>query len=389
DRGRAARVLARRRRQGLVRAARLGRRRGPLGRALERGRGGRALRGDRRAGRRGRAARARRDRARFRRRVDLVRREPGRGDRGRAQPLPDVRGAGLGREPALGEAAPGAAGGRRRRLVVRLVRRRHALDRRARARLLARRGRDRDGAPGAMTAAFRRRAVQCLSPSGLHRVSYVEWGERDNPRVLVCAHGLTRCARDFDFLAAEMAKTHRVICPDVAGRGESQWLRNPMEYVVPTYVADMVTLIARLDVESVQWVGTSLGGLIGMALAAFPEGLVSRLVLNDSGPLVTAASLDRIGSYVGKAPSFPDIETAEYYVRTVSAPFGPHSDAEWRFLTEHVVRRQPDGSLRLHYDPALAVPFNAEHPHKDIELWKLYDAIRCPTLVLRGESSDL
>ena len=142
--------------------------------------------------------------------------------------------------------------------------------------------------------AFRRNNVQCLSPSGLHRVSYLEWGERDNPRVLVCAHGLTRCARDFDFLAAEMAKTHRVICPDVAGRGESQWLRNPMEYVVPTYVADMVTLIARLDVESVQWVGTSLGGLIGMALAAFPEGLVSRLVLNDSGPLVTAASLDRI-----------------------------------------------------------------------------------------------
>ncbi|HEY6864964.1 MAG TPA: alpha/beta hydrolase [Burkholderiales bacterium] len=240
-----------------------------------------------------------------------------------------------------------------------------------------------------MTAAFRRRSVQCASPSGLHRVSYVEWGERGNPRVLVCAHGLTRCARDFDFLAAEMSRTHRVICPDVPGRGESQWLRNPMEYVVPTYVADMVTLIARADVESVQWVGTSLGGLIGMGLAAFPEGLVSRLVLNDSGPLVTAQSLDRIGSYVGKAPSFPDLETAEYYVRTVSAPFGPHSDAEWRFLTEHVVRRQPDGSLRMHYDPALAVPFNAEQPHKDIELWKLYDAIRCPTLVLRGESSDL
>jgi pimeloyl-ACP methyl ester carboxylesterase len=240
-----------------------------------------------------------------------------------------------------------------------------------------------------MSAAFRRRNVRCASPSGLHRMSYVEWGERDNPRVLVCVHGLTRCARDFDFLAAAMAKTHRVICPDVAGRGESQWLRNPMEYVVPTYVADMVTLIARLDVESVHWVGTSLGGLIGLALASFPDAPVSRLVLNDSGPLVTAASLDRIGAYVGKAPTFPDIETAEYYVRAVSAPFGPHTDAEWRFLTEHVVRRQPDGALRMHYDPALAVPFNTEQPHKDIDLWKLYDAIQCPTLVLRGESSDL
>ncbi len=240
-----------------------------------------------------------------------------------------------------------------------------------------------------MSAGFRRRSVRCASASGLHRVSYVEWGDRDNPRVLVCAHGLTRCARDFDFLAVEMAKTHRVVCPDIAGRGESQWLRNPMEYAVPTYVADMVTLIARLDAESVQWVGTSLGGLIGMALASFPDGPVEKLVLNDSGPLVTAASLDRIGSYVGKAPTFPDIETAEYYVRAVSAPFGPHSDAEWRFLTEHVVRRNPDGGLRMHYDPALAVPFNAEQPHKDIDLWTLYDAIRCPTLVLRGESSDL
>jgi pimeloyl-ACP methyl ester carboxylesterase len=240
-----------------------------------------------------------------------------------------------------------------------------------------------------MSAAFRRRGVQCASPSGLHRMSYVEWGERDNPRVLVCVHGLTRCARDFDFLAAAMSKTHRVVCPDVAGRGESQWLRNPMEYAVPTYVADMVTLIARLDVDSVEWLGTSLGGLIGMVLASLPESPVTKLVLNDSGPLLTAASLDRIGAYVGKAPAFPDIETAEYYVRTVSAPFGPHSDAEWRFLTEHVVRRNPDGTLRMHYDPALAVPFNAEQPHKDIDLWKLYDAIRCPTLVLRGESSDL
>jgi pimeloyl-ACP methyl ester carboxylesterase len=240
-----------------------------------------------------------------------------------------------------------------------------------------------------MSETFRRRGLRCASASGLHRMSYVEWGERDNPRVLACVHGLTRCARDFDFLAAALARDYRVVCPDVAGRGESQWLRNPMEYAIPTYVNDMVTLIARLDVDSVHWLGTSLGGLLGMALASFPESPIAKLVLNDAGPLVTAASLDRIGSYVGKAPAFPSIEAAEQYIRTVSAPFGPHTDAEWRFLTEHVVRRQADGSYRMHYDPALAVPFNAEQPHKDIELWTLYDAISCPTLVIRGASSDL
>jgi pimeloyl-ACP methyl ester carboxylesterase len=240
-----------------------------------------------------------------------------------------------------------------------------------------------------MSAAFVRRSVQCASASGLHRMSYLEWGGRENPRVLICVHGLTRCARDFDFLAAALARDYRVICPDIAGRGESQWLRNPTEYAVPTYVGDMVTLIARLDVEAVHWVGTSLGGLIGMTLASLPGSPVAKLVLNDAGPLVTAASLDRIGSYVGKAPSFPSIEAGEQYVRAVSAPFGPHTDAEWRFLTEHVVRRQADGSYRMHYDPALAVPFNAEQPHKDIDLWKLYDAIRCPVLVVRGELSDM
>jgi len=221
-------------------------------------------------------------------------------------------------------------------------------------------------------------------------MAYLEWGERDNPRVLVCVHGLTRCARDFDFLAAEMVRHgYRVVCPDVPGRGDSDWLKNPMEYVVPTYVNDMVALIARLDVESVHWVGTSMGGLIGMTLAALPGSPVTRLVLNDAGPLVTAASLDRIGAYVGQWPPLPGIEAAEAFVRAVSAPFGEHSDAQWRFLTEHVVRKNGDGSYRMHYDPAIAVPFNAEQPHKDVDLWNFYDAIRCPTLVLRGQHSDL
>jgi len=237
---------------------------------------------------------------------------------------------------------------------------------------------------------FRRGRVQCASASGLHRMAYLEWGDLRSAKVLLCVHGLTRCARDFDRLAEEMARHgYRVVCPDVAGRGNSEWLKNPLEYAVPTYANDMVTLIARLDVESVEWVGTSLGGLIGMTLAALTDSPVKKLVLNDVGPVLTAVSLERIGTYVGRWPPLPTIEAAELYVRAVSAPFGPHSDAEWRFLTEHVVRGNQDGSLRMHYDPAIAIPFNAASPHEDLELWNFYDAIRCPTLVLRGEQSDL
>ena len=220
-------------------------------------------------------------------------------------------------------------------------------------------------------------------------MAYLEWGDPRNERVLVCVHGLTRCARDFDALAAAMQDKYRVICPDVAGRGESGWLADPMLYQLPQYLSDMVTLVARLDVEEVHWVGTSMGGLIGMALAAQADTPVRRLVINDAGPVVTKASLERIGSYVGLAPAFPDLAAAEKYVRTINAPFGPHSDTEWRFLTEIVMRRNGDGSYRFHYDPKLAEPFRKLMPEKDLELWPLWDAIRCPTLVLRGALSDL
>ena len=220
-------------------------------------------------------------------------------------------------------------------------------------------------------------------------MSYLEWGDPKNDRVLVCAHGLTRCARDFDNLAAAMCGEYRVVCPDVAGRGDSEWLADPMLYQLPQYVSDMVTLVARLDVESVHWLGTSMGGLIGMALAAQPGTPVGKLILNDAGPVVSKVSLERIATYVGMSPVFPDLATAEKYVRAVSATFGPHTDAEWRFLTEVVTRGNPDGSLRLHYDPTLAEPFRANMPEKDMALWPLWDAIRCPTYVLRGAQSDL
>ena len=235
----------------------------------------------------------------------------------------------------------------------------------------------------------RQRYVSCGSPRGLHRISYLEWGEPKNERVLVCVHGLTRCARDFDSLAAAMSDQYRVVCPDVAGRGDSAWLPDPMLYQIPQYLADMVTLIARLDIESVHWVGTSMGALIGMALAAQAGTPVQKFVINDAGPVVSKVSLERIATYVGMSPTFPDIGTAEKYVRAVSATFGPHTDAEWRFLTEVVVRKNADGTLRMHYDPQLAEPFRKLMPEKDLELWPLWDALRCPTLVLRGAQSDL
>jgi len=240
-----------------------------------------------------------------------------------------------------------------------------------------------------MSMQIRRDSVRCVTPSGFHRMAYIEWGDPANPRVLVCAHGLTRSNRDFDVFAQAMAADYRVVCPDVAGRGDSDWLKNPMEYSVPTYAADMVTLLARLNVDTVHWVGTSLGGLIGMALAALPESPISRLVLNDVGPVITAASLARIAAYVGKAPRFPAIEVADAYIRLVSASFGPHTDAEWRKLTENVVRQEADGSFRMHYDPKLAVPFVAALTSADMELWPLYDAIECPVLLVRGADSDL
>ncbi len=235
----------------------------------------------------------------------------------------------------------------------------------------------------------REKRVQCASPAGLHRVAYLEWGDADNPEVVICVHGLTRCARDFDNLARVLSARYRVVCPDIAGRGDSDWLADPMLYVIPQYVSDMVTLVARLDVEQVHWVGTSMGGVIGMALAAQKDSPVSKLVLNDAGPVVARAALERIGQYLGQAPNFPSVEAAEQLIRAISAPFGPHTDAEWRFLTEVVLRKNADGSWRLHYDPRIAEPYRKNLPEKDLELWELWDAVSCPTLVVRGAQSDL
>ena len=243
---------------------------------------------------------------------------------------------------------------------------------------------------------MRQHHVKCLSPAGFHHMAYVEWGDPKNPRVLICVHGLTRCGRDFDFLAQALAADYRVVCPDVVGRGISDWLREPMYYAIPQYAADMVALIARLDVESVDWLGTSMGGMIGMALAAQPPAdiaLIARLILNDVGPVIAAGALARIGEYLASPPDFASIEEAENYIRIIAAPFGNLTDEQWRQLTDRVVKTTPLGRVALRYDPGIAQSFiaaaAAQGEGKDVELWPLYDAIRCPTLVIRGENSDL
>jgi pimeloyl-ACP methyl ester carboxylesterase len=238
------------------------------------------------------------------------------------------------------------------------------------------------------------RHVQCLDARGLHRMAYWQWervgGASD--RVLVCAHGVTRQGRDFDVLARAMRDGWRVVCPDVVGRGESDRLADPNGYVLPTYVADMVTLLARLDARTVHWFGTSMGGLIGMALAGLPGSPISRLVLNDIGPAIDLAGLARIGEYIGKPLTWASEDEAADYLLTISQGFGPHSRDQWMALTRPMLRRDGD-RVGLHYDPAIGAALRALTPETaaagEAALWAAYDRIACPTLVLRGAQSDV
>lgn len=235
--------------------------------------------------------------------------------------------------------------------------------------------------------------VPCLDTRGLHRTAYWEWGDPSNPRVLVCVHGLTRQGRDFDVLAAAMSDRYRVVCPDIAGRGESDRLTNPMEYGIPRYVADMVTVLARVHAETLHWVGTSMGGLIGLGLASLAASPVSRLVLNDVGPVLEAKAIARIGAYLGLPLRWDSVEQAADYLLTISKGFGPHTAEQWLALTRPMLRPAEDGGVQLHYDPALAAPFKVTTPEMaaagEAALWHAYDAITCPTLLLRGADSDL
>ncbi|WP_026068066.1 alpha/beta fold hydrolase [Pusillimonas noertemannii] len=253
--------------------------------------------------------------------------------------------------------------------------------------------------------------VMCASPSGVHRMAYWEWGDAGNDKVLVCVHGLTRCGRDFDELAGKLAAHYRVVCPDVVGRGRSDWLVDPSAYTVPQYISDMLTLIARLDVEQVDWLGTSMGGLIGLGLAGalamsalqrpqrgefgLPAARTVRLgkvVLNDIGPRLDAQGIARIAGYVGSDVSFDTFDEAVAYVQSVSAGFGPHSQALWKRLTRDMFNQQ-DGRWIRHYDLRLAAPMalqdEAALKAAEFMLWSAYDSLALPVLLLRGEESDV
>jgi len=248
-----------------------------------------------------------------------------------------------------------------------------------------------DALTGGKRVVHREDAVLGLSPSGFHSLAYTDWGPLDDKRPIICVHGLTRQGRDFDHLAGQLADAgRRVICPDLPGRGRSGWISNPDHYALPQYCADMNALIARLGVSGVDWVGTSLGGLIGMIMAGFSGSIVRKLVINDIGPFVSSTGLQRIGQYIGKMPSlFASIEDAEMYFRTVLAPYGDLIDEHWRHLTTHSVRwdDSKQGYVLL-CDPKIAKGFRLPW-FQPLNLWAYWEAIKVPVLVLRGARSDL
>ena len=248
--------------------------------------------------------------------------------------------------------------------------------------------------------------VTCPDPQGGHRMAYWQWGQPDSNHVVLCVHGLTRQGRDFDVLAlalcqraAHAGHSLRVVCPDVAGRGKSDWLKDPALYQVPTYAADMLALLAQLNAGTLDWLGTSMGGLIGMVVAGLPEvppyAKVRRLVLNDVGPVIEWQALQRIGQYLGKTGVFDSEQQAADALWAIASSFGPHTPAQWLALTRPMLKPLMNGSGRftLHYDPALAEPFKATTAESALQgealLWQAYDKITAQTLLVRGAESDL
>lgn len=234
--------------------------------------------------------------------------------------------------------------------------------------------------------------VQWLSPQGLHKLAYREWGEPDNPHVLLCVHGLTRISADFDAMAQQLGKEVRVVAADMPGRGLSDWLPDPALYAVPTYVNACVALVARLNPGTLDWFGTSMGGLIGMGYASLPNNPIRKLILNDVGPSLNFKALQRIGEYVGRPVKFPSLNEARQYIRTISQPFGPHTETQWNELTDSVLVQKGEHWIP-HYDPEIGKAFQnlseSTTTLHETALWAAYDNIKAHTLLVRGEHSDL
>jgi len=236
-------------------------------------------------------------------------------------------------------------------------------------------------------------------------MAYWQWGDAAAAHVIVCVHGLSRQGRDFDALAqgllARSREPLRIVCPDVVGRGRSEWLADPMGYGIPVYAGDMLQMLGQLHaqaaIRTLDWVGTSMGGLIGMALAGTPNlplpVPLRRLVLNDVGPAIQWSALQRIGTYLGNTGRFESVQQAADAMWQISTSFGPHTPEQWLALSQAMVKPLPEGGFTLHYDPAIAVPFRTlDEKAADAgqaALWQLYDAIRAETLLLRGADSDL
>jgi pimeloyl-ACP methyl ester carboxylesterase len=235
-----------------------------------------------------------------------------------------------------------------------------------------------------------RSSVRSLSREQFHDVSYLEWGSDGDRGVVICVHGLTRQGRDFDFLAQHLASQgYRVVCPDIVGRGLSGRLVYGSEYDLDQYVLDLTVLLARLNVTEVNWVGTSLGGQIGILVAGLSNSPIRRLVVNDIGPNLPINAVLRIGNYVRNGPRFfPNFEAAEAYFREILQPFGDLTDEQWRHLAEHSVKRDDAGQYVLRYDRRLAQGFKAPWYYR-YRLWGAWEKINCPILVLRGADSDL
>jgi len=254
---------------------------------------------------------------------------------------------------------------------------------------------------GSLACRMRQLYFHALGNGSFHRIAYTEWGQAANPHVVVCVHGLARNSRDFDYLAAALTPECRVACMDVAGRGESDWLENKSEYTFSTYQSDAAAMLARATApvsSEIDWVGTSMGGLIGLFLAAKKNSPIRRLVLNDVGALIPWSALFRMKGYITRGRRFSSASEVEAYLRDVCAPFGPLTDAQWRHLAHHSARRGEDSHYHLRYDPAVG---EGLHGHIDpefpigpdlmrgIDLWNVWSKLECPTLVLRGAQSEV